>query len=112
MKKSYLIGAIASPLAGLLLWKLLLPQITGLNGVFIFMLGGFCLWTTLAFLLGLLACESSRGYRLAYAGLFLALTAVQLVKGLTDFPLYTLVSIFLLAAIYLVQQQEHRHQDE
>ena len=54
MKKSYLIGAAAAPLLGLLLWKLFLPQITGLDGVFIFLLGFFCLWTAAAFPLRLL----------------------------------------------------------
>ncbi len=112
MKKSYLIGAAAAPLLGLLLWKLFLPQITGLDGVFIFLLGFFCLWTAVAFPLGLLACDSSLGYRWAYAAVFLSLFLVQLAQGLTEFPLYTLANLFLLSAIYLIQHQERRQKEE
>lgn len=112
MKKAYLIGAIVTPLAGLLLWKLLFPQITGLSGVFIFMLGGFCLWTAAACPLGLLVPESSPGYRWAYGGVFLALFVVQLLQGLGDFPLYTLVSLLILSVLYLLQHLERRKKDE
>lgn len=112
MKKGYLIGAVAAPLLGLLLWKLLLPQVTGLDGVFIFMLGFFCLWTAAACPLGLLSPGSSPGYRWAYGGVFFALFLVQLAQGLFRLPAYTLINIFLLSALYLIQQLEHKSQDK
>ena len=110
-KKAYSIGAAVFPLLGLLVWKLFFPQITGLDGVFLFMLGAFCLWSAAACPLGLLAPESSSGFRWAYCGFFLAFFALQVIQAFTDFSYYTLACIFLLAVLYLIQQLERKHQD-
>lgn len=112
MKKGYLMGAIAFPLLGLLLWKLLFPSVRGLDGVFLFMLGAFCLWSAAACPLGLLTPESTTGYRWAYAGVFLALFAVQLLQVFTDFHVYTLADLVLLSTLYLIEQQERRSKEE
>lgn len=111
-KKVYFIGAAVLPLLGLLVWKLFFPWITGLDGVFLFMLGAFCLWSAAACPLGLLSPESSPRYRWAYAGVFLALFLVQLAQGLRGLSLYTLLDLFLLSLLYLIQQLEHRGNGE
>lgn len=108
MRKSYLIGALASPLLGLLVWKLLFPQITGLDGVFIFFLGFFCLWSAAASVLGLLSPDSAPIYRWTYAAIFLALFLTQLAQVFTQFQAYTLVDLLLLSTIYLIQYLDHR----
>ena len=112
MKKVYLIGAAAFPLLGLLLWKLLFPQISGLDGIYIFLLGGFCLWSAAACLLGLLSPDSSRSFRWAYGGVFLGLFLSQLFQALFHFPAFTLTKIVLLSTLYLIQHLEHRKKDE
>lgn len=112
MKKGYLIGAVLAPLAGLLMWKLLFPQIKGLDGIFIFFLGFFCLWSALACLLGLLSPQSSTGYRWAYAGVFLALFACQLAQVFTDFQATTLVDILLLSTLSILQYGERKKKED
>lgn len=111
MKKGYLPGALCSLLLGLLVWKLLFPQVTGLDGVFIFLLGFFCLWTAAAILLGLLSPDTSRPYRWGYAAIFFLLFLNQLAQGLFHFSAYTLIDILLLSSIYLLQHLECRQKD-
>ena len=112
MKKWYLIGAVAFPLLGILVWKLFFPQISGLDGIFLFMLGTFCLWSAVSCPLGLLTPESSPGYRWAYGGVFFSAFLVQLLEVFTDFSFYTLADIVLLSALYLIQHQEQKGQGE
>lgn len=112
MKKGYLIGAVAAPLVGLLLWKLLFPQITGLDGIFIFFMGSFCLWTALACVLGLLSPESAPRYRWGYAALFFALFLCQLAQVFTEFSAYILVDILLLSTLSLIQHLDRRSREE
>lgn len=108
MKKGYLLGALCSPLLGLLTWKLLFPQISGLDGIYIFFLGFFCLWTAAAILLGLLSPDSPRPYRWGYAAIFFLLFLNQLGQAFFHFPSYILVDILELSFLYLLQHFEHR----
>ncbi len=112
MKKGYLLGALGSLLLGLVTWKLLFPKITGLDGVFIFFLGFFCLWTGAAIVLGLVDPDIPKGYRWGYAAVFFALFLVQLGQAFFHFKMYTLLDILLLSFIYLLQHLEHRHDND
>lgn len=112
MKKSYLLGVLCSLLLGLLTWKLLFPQISGLNGIYIFFLGFFCLWTAVAILLKLLSPDTPRAYRWGYAAIFFLLFLNQLVQAFFHFNSYTLIDILLLSFIYLLQHLEHRQKND
>lgn len=107
MKKIYFLGTLGSLLLGLLVWKLLFPQIRGLDGIYIFFLGIFCLWTAAAILLGL-GPDTEKPYRWGYAAVFFLLFLNQLAQARFHYPTYTLVNILLLSFIYLIQQLERR----
>lgn len=109
MRKGYLLGVLCALLLGLLTWKLLFPQITGLDGIYFFFLGFFCLWTAAACLLGFVDPDSSKGYRWGYAAIFLAFFLNQVFHASGFYSLFNLLLIFTL---FLVQRLERRDQDD
>lgn len=109
MRKSYLLGVLCSLLLGLLSWKLLFPQVTGLDGIYTFFLGFFCLWTAAACVLGLVGQDIPMSYRWGYAAIFMGFFLNQIAHASGYYSLFNLLLIFTL---FLVQRLEHRNQDD
>ena len=109
MTKGYLLGSLCSLLLGFAAWKLLFPQITGLDGVYFFFLGFFCLWSAVACVLGFMGQDTPKGYRWGYVAIFLGFFLNQITH---DSGLYSFFNLLLICTLFLVQRLEHRDQDD
>lgn len=109
--KPYLIGCLASLLAGGLVWRLFFPQFPVLDAVCVFFLGFFALWTAIAIFLGVLDPAIPMGFRLVYSAIFVGMFLNFLAQALTDFEDGTFVNLMSLFALYFVQHLEHRRRD-
>ena len=106
--KTYLIGSLVSLFAGGLIWRLFFPQISVIDGIGLFFLGGFALWTAIAIFLGILDPEIPMGFRLVYSSIFVAMFLCYLAQALVDFEDSTFVSLMLLFTLYFCQHLERR----
>lgn len=109
--KAYLIGALATLLAGGLVWRTVFPQFSVLDAVSVFFLGFSALWTAIAIFLGILDPEISIGFRLVYSAIFVGMFLNFLAQALTDFEDGTFVNLLSLFVLYFVQHLERRRKD-
>ncbi len=109
--RSYLIGSLVSLLAGGLIWRLFFPQCSVLDGISVFFLGSFALWTAAAIFLGILDPDIPMGFRLVYSAIFVGMFLNLLAQVLTDFEDSTFLNLMGLFALYFVQHLERRHRD-
>lgn len=109
--KAYLIGSLVTLLAGASVWRLFFPQVSGLNGVCLFLLCPFALWSAAAVLLGLLGEDIPKNYRLVYAAIFVgySLNQVALVRG-SD--LCSLFNMLLTLTLFFVQRLQQRQDND
>ena len=110
--KPYLIGCLVSLLAGALIWRVFFPQVSVIDGIGVFLLGFFALWTGAAIFMGLLDPEIPMGFRLIYLAIFVGMFLTYLAQALTDFEDSTFVNLMALFAIYFVQYLERRRRDD
>lgn len=110
--KLYLIGCLVSLLAGGSIWRVFFPQVTVWDGINVFFLGFFALWTAASIFLGIMDREIPMGYRLVYSAIFVGMFLNFLAQALTNFEDGTFVNLMCLFALYFVQHLERRRRGD